>query len=179
MATSDILGLTDLKTRGGEMYDVHHGLSAPASADAPSWARGASQGWDAAARYVSRLLDRLVSYQARVTTWAVECFGERDATDLPMRSHRFLEESLELVQACGCSKAEVLQLVDYVYGRPIGERDQEVGGVMVTLAALCAAQQLDMDAAGERELARVWENMARIRAKHASKPDFSPLPGQA
>lgn len=179
MPANEALGLSDLKDRVTQMHDLHHGLTAPVGADLAWWGRGASQGWDRAVQCVAALLDRVRSYQIRVAAWAVECFGARDATDRAMRSHRFLEESLELVQACGCSKAEALQLVDYVYGRPVGERDQEAGGVMVTLAALCAAQQLDMDAAGERELARVWANMARIRAKHARTPRFSPLPGQA
>ena len=39
--------------------------------------------------------------------------------------HRFLEEALELVQACGATASEAHQLVDYVYGRPVGEPAQE------------------------------------------------------
>lgn len=98
------------------------------------------------------------------------------AGDPVERNHRFVEEALELAQACGCSASEAHQLVDYVYGRPVGEKAQEVGGVMVTLAALCLAQGLDMHEAGEIELARIWTKVEAIRAKQAAKPKHSPLP---
>ena len=116
------------------------------------------------------------SFQSRVQPWMMACFGAKISADGAERNHRFLEESLELVQACGCTASEVHQLVDYVYGRPVGEREQEVGGVMVTLAALCLAQALDMHAAGETELVRIWTKVEAIRAKQAAKPKHSPLP---
>ena len=119
------------------------------------------------------------SFQDRVQPWMMACFGAEIAADGAERNHRFLEESLELVQACGCTASEAHQLVDYVYGRPVGEREQEVGGVMVTLAALCLAQGLDMQAAGEMELARIWTKVVAIRAKQAAKPKHSPLPAAA
>lgn len=118
-------------------------------------------------------------FQARVQPWMMACFGPAIAADGAERNHRFLEESLELVQSCGCTASEAHQLVDYVYGRPVGERAQEVGGVMVTLAALCLAQGLDMHAAGETELARIWTKVEAIRAKQAAKPKHSPLPTAA
>lgn len=108
-----------------------------------------------------------------------ECFGAAIAGDKVERNHRFLEEALELVQAAGCTKDEALRLVAYVYGRPVGELGQEVGGVMVTLAALCLAQSLDMHAEGERELERIWTKIETIRAKQAAKPKGSPLPQAA
>ncbi|UYY77762.1 IS110 family transposase [Sphingomonas sp. R1] len=116
------------------------------------------------------------SFQQRVQPWLMACFGEMIAGDREERNHRFLEEALELVQACGCSASEAHQLVDYVFGRDIGEPTQEVGGVMVTLAALCLANGLDMHANGETELARIWTKVEAIRAKQAAKPKHSPLP---
>jgi len=118
------------------------------------------------------------TFQQRVKPWLVECFGEAMAFDRQGRSHRFLEEALELVQSAGCTASEAHQLVDYTFGRPIGEPSQEVGGVMVTLAALCLANGLDMHANGETELARVNEpaTLLKIRAKQKAKPQFSPLP---
>lgn len=83
------------------------------------------------------------TFQQRVEPWLLACFGEQIAADTIERNHRFLEESLELVQACGCTQSEAHQLVDYVFGRPVGEVQQEAGGVMVTLAALCRAQGID------------------------------------
>ncbi|WP_230942713.1 hypothetical protein [Burkholderia cepacia] len=118
-------------------------------------------------------------FQSRVRPWMLECFGAEIAADRAERNHRFLEEALELVQACGCTASEAHQLVDYTFGRPTGEPEQEVGGVMVTLAALCLANGLCMHTAGEVELARITvpETVAKIRAKQAAKPKHSPLPG--
>jgi hypothetical protein len=119
------------------------------------------------------------SFQQRVQPWMMACFGPEISSDTVERNHRFIEEALELVQACGCTQSEAHQLVDYVYGRPVGEKHQEVGGVMVTLAALCLAQGLDMQDAGETELARIWTKVEKIRAKQAAKPKHSPLPEHA
>lgn len=119
-----------------------------------------------------------VSFQQRVQPWLLECFGGAIAGDRKERNHRFLEEALELVQSLGCSESEAQQLVSYVYGRPVGDPPQEVGGVMVTLAALCLSHGMDMHGAGDTELARINEPAVRerIRAKQAAKPKHSPLP---
>jgi len=112
-----------------------------------------------------------MEYQVRVRDWVLRCFGPVIANDMTERGFRFLEEALELVQSSGTTKEQALALVDYVYSRPTGEQGQEVGGVMVTLAALCSAACVDMQAAGERELSRVDtpETTAKIRRKQASK----------
>jgi len=115
-------------------------------------------------------------FQQRVLPWMMACFGEAISNDLQERNHRFFEEATELVQSTGMTRSEAHQLVDYVYGRPLGEPAQEVGGVMVTLAALCLAAKMDMHAAGETELARIWTKVEQIRAKQAAKPKHSPLP---
>lgn len=111
-------------------------------------------------------------FQSRVDNWLIECFGESIARDKRIRNHRFLEESLELVQACGCTKEDALRLVDYVYGRDIGEIEQEVGGVATTLAALCIAQGVDLNLCAETELLRVKNNIEKIREKSKLKPKF-------
>lgn len=115
-------------------------------------------------------------FQVRVHDWMLACFGIKPTEDVTERNHRFVEEALELAQANGCTKSEVLQLVDYVYGRPTGQVQAEVGGVMVTLAALCTAGGISMDACGEIELRRIWKKIEQIRVKQAAKPQFSPLP---
>lgn len=115
-------------------------------------------------------------FQNRVEPWMMECFGGAISSDTVERNHRFLEESLELVQACGCTQSEAHQLVDYVFNRPVGEKLQEVGGVMVTLAALCLAHGINMHEAGDIELIRIWNKIDQIRAKQAAKPKHSPLP---
>lgn len=116
------------------------------------------------------------SFQAQVKPWMDKCFGSEISDDAVERNHRFLEESLELIQACGCSVSEAHQLVDYVFNRPTGEKPQEVGGVMVTLAALCLAQELDMHVCGDAELERIWTKVDQIRSKQVAKPKHSPLP---
>jgi hypothetical protein len=120
-----------------------------------------------------------VRFQGRVRKFLVACFGMEASLDRVERNHRFFEEATELVQACGMTREECHQLVDYVFARPIGEPTQETGGVMVTLAALCSANDMAMEACGERELARVLSRIEAIRAKQAAKPKFSPLPGAA
>ena len=117
-----------------------------------------------------------IPYQKRVDVWMLKCFGEKISADRIERNHRFLEEALELVQANGCTKEEAYRLVDYVYGRDVGEITQEVGGVMVTLAALCSASSVKMQACAEVELDRIWTKVEQIRAKQATKPKHSPLP---
>ena|ERR1035437_5629192 len=120
--------------------------------------------------------DTSIQFQRRVQDWMMECFSAEICRDRQERNHRFIEEALELVQACGCTAGEAHQLVDYVYGRGRGEINQEVGGVMVTLAALCTCNNADMANSGETELAHVWTKIEKIRAKQAGKPKHSPLP---
>lgn len=114
--------------------------------------------------------------QERTLPWLIACFGHEIAGDKKERNHRFLEEALELVQACNCSASEAHQLVDYVFNRPVGDKGQEVGGVMITLAALCLANGIEMDTEAEIELKRIWEKKETIRLKQLNKPKHSPLP---
>lgn len=119
------------------------------------------------------------NFQNRVNDWMQICFGEEISRDLTERNHRFIEEALELVQATGATQSECHQLVDYVFDRSIGEINQEIGGVMVTLAALCNVVGLDISKAGETELARIWTKVEKIREKQRNKPKHSPLPSQS
>lgn len=114
--------------------------------------------------------------QPRVKPWLLACFGEEISADKVERRHRFLEEALELFQAVDGTEDEADQLARYVFGRPKGEPHQEVGGVEITLAALCLAHDFDKHKAGEDELARIWTKVEQIRAKQAAKPKSSVLP---
>lgn len=118
------------------------------------------------------------AFQARVGGWMAQCFPPEVSEDLVERCDRFTEEALELVQAVGYSPERAHALVDYVFGRDVGDPPQEVGGVQVTLAALCNTAGLDMADAGEVELARILrpEIILKIRAKQAAKPTGSALP---
>jgi NTP pyrophosphatase (non-canonical NTP hydrolase) len=104
------------------------------------------------------------------------CFGAAIKADVQERCDRFIEEALEFVQAAGYSAERAHALVDYTFGRPLGEINQEVGGVMVTLAAMCNTLGVDIGSAAETELARVWTKIDKIRAKQAAKPTGSALP---
>ncbi len=117
------------------------------------------------------------SFQRRLFGWMIACFGKEITFDRKERNHRFLEESLETVQSLGCSRTEAHMLVDYVYNRSVGDPEQEIGGAFVTLCALSIAHGFNLEDLGERELARVWCNLEKIRAKQTTKPRNSPLPG--
>jgi len=117
-------------------------------------------------------------YQKRAGDWASACFGKAAAIDHFHRRSRFIEEAIELHQAAGGTADEIIQLVTHVYNKPTGDPHQEVGGTMVTLATLCNALGVDLLHAGEDELARVWEEFPRIRAKQAAAKEGSPLPGK-
>lgn len=123
------------------------------------------------------IASRRAGFQAEVGDWMMVCFGTEIADDLLERGDRFIEEALELAQTVpGFTAERAHALVDYVFGRPIGERGQEVGGVMVTLAALCNTFGLSITGEADRELARIWTKVDVIRAKQAAKPTGSALP---
>jgi Lar family restriction alleviation protein len=120
--------------------------------------------------------DERAEFQARVDKWMDACFNAAIKADVQERCDRFIEEALEFVQAAGYSAERAHALVDYTFGRPQGEINQEVGGVMVTLAAMCNTLGIDIDVCAETELARVWTKIDTIRAKQAAKPTGSALP---
>lgn len=117
------------------------------------------------------------SFQNRVKTWLVACFGENFTDDDQERDARFLEEALELFQARGRSFDEVIELAKYVFSRPAGDVEQELGGCMTTLAALSLTAGQDMHEAGEKELQRIWGKVDAIREKQRQKPKSTVLPG--
>jgi len=108
--------------------------------------------------------------QVRVDRWVRICLGDAMRNSIRERCFRFLEESLELVQACGLPKDSVLKLVDYVYARPVGDPPQEVGGVSITLFALCNTVAIDQEAETEHELDRCWKQCDQIHDKAHAKP---------
>ncbi|KAA9369581.1 hypothetical protein [Ochrobactrum quorumnocens] len=118
----------------------------------------------------------LPSYQKRVQDWIEACFPADTARNSRERSHRFLEEALELCQSLDVSRNEVYALVDYVYSRPKGDAHLEAGAALLTLAALSNAKGIDLATAGESELARNWDRIDLIRAKFQTKPKGSALP---
>lgn len=118
----------------------------------------------------------VTEFQQRVRPWMLTCFGAEISGDRLERGDRLLEEVFELLQSGNYPPERVAALVDYVWSRPAGEPAQEVGGVMVTLAAYCLAHGLNMHQAGETELARIWTKVEAIREKQKAKPTGTALP---
>lgn len=115
------------------------------------------------------LVDR-DSRQAQVIRWCARTFGEAVAVDKRERAERFLEEALELAQACGVDVARVSSISRHVYSKPVGEIDQEIGGVGVTLLALAENYGISADMAERNELTRVLrKDPAHFRARQDAK----------
>lgn len=121
-------------------------------------------------------VDSFDRFQEEVATWVETCFGAESAADTVIRTHRFIEEAVELAQAMRVPKDEVLQIVDYVYSRPIGDVHQEVGGTITTLTALCNSVKLPLRWAAVTELIRDWDKIDLIRQKSKTKPSFRSAP---
>jgi hypothetical protein len=115
-------------------------------------------------------MSNIETFQERAASWVKSCFGDEVADSLLERNFRFLEEALELVQAGGFSKYQALALVDYVFNRPIGEPTQEIGGAMITLAALSRIHETSMWVCGEEDLANATIKSDKIRVKWGTKP---------
>jgi hypothetical protein len=118
-----------------------------------------------------------ITFQSRVYEWVRDAFGFESAFDKKIRTHRFVEEAIELAQATDCPKEEVLRIVEYVYGRPKGDVFQEIGGVLITLNALAAATRQETHWSGEAELERIRHILGHspdfFRNRSANKPDFT------
>lgn len=90
--------------------------------------------------------------QRRVIEWVHAAFG---VDSVKQRAIRFLEEAVELYQACGADRIMAHGLINYVFDRKPGELGQEIGGCGVTLLALAATAGLSADGEEQRELERV------------------------
>lgn len=110
------------------------------------------------------------NFQDNVTQWLGKVFSQEVLDNSNERNFRFLEEAVELVQSANMSKEDVLRIVDYVYDRPVGEIPQEIGGVMVSLIALCNRHGRNLHDDAMTEINRCWQNIEKIRSKQAAKP---------
>lgn len=119
--------------------------------------------------------------------WAERCFGRSHVFHMPLRTLRTVEEAIELCQAFGVPKEKVIQAVETVYSRPAGEAEQEIGGVLLTVAILCESMGVEADALLERELTRVLAKSPKHFAeRNQEKLDLglsagyqpAPTPGQ-
>jgi|SRR6185295_6379885 len=93
--------------------------------------------------------------QLLIAAWAKASFGEAEATSIPQRGVRLLEEAVELYQACGGDEAMAHKLVTYVFGRDKGTVGQELGGVAVCALLVAEAAGLSADEEEAREIFRI------------------------
>ena len=108
--------------------------------------------------------------QAMTVEWARAAFGQDEATSVPQRGLRLLEEAIEAFQACGGDEAMAHKLVSFVFARPPGTVGQELGGVAVTVLLLAAAAGLSADEEECREVHRVLSKpLGEFTARNANK----------
>lgn len=122
---------------------------------------------------------KMPKFQNKVALWVTQAFGNQGPADIPERRNRFLEEALELHQACYGTQEEAHALIEYVYNRERGAQGEEIGDVLITVAALANMLGYNMGACAHSKLDSAWANIDSIRAKHLSKPRNSPLPGSS
>lgn len=108
----------------------------------------------------------------RELQWAIEAFGEQEATSIVQRGVRHAEEGLETAQACGVDAGMIHKLVDHVWSKPKGELFKEIGGSRLTLRVLAQAAGLDADEAERVEFARVLTKpLEHFRQRNQAKND--------
>lgn len=117
--------------------------------------------------------------QAVIELWVRSRFGDKVFEDREERGLRVFEEAAELLQSIGSSKGSgdlrerAHALVDRVFDRPIGEVNQEIGGLGVTLLALCARVGVRLDSLVDTEIARIHEaDSEQFRRKQTDKADL-------
>lgn len=107
--------------------------------------------------------------QSEILAWAVDTFGSI-ALHPRERALRFLEEALELCQACGLDREVIPLMVDRVYANPPGSLDREVAQAQMTLSALSESQGVESMIEMADEFARISKIPRNIwRDRHAAK----------
>lgn len=90
--------------------------------------------------------------------------------DPQIRAYRALEEMLELCQVLGITSEKCEELVKYVYGRPVGELTQEMGGVAFTTTALFSSLGHNFIHEGFAAVDEAYGRIDKIREKSKTKP---------
>lgn len=93
--------------------------------------------------------------QKIVVGWGHMCFGMTAMSSVLQRGIRFFEEACEATQAAGVTREMAHKQVDYVWDRPVGELEQEIGGCEIGILCLADAAGLDADLCGQMEVSRV------------------------
>ena len=93
--------------------------------------------------------------QAAVAAWVAAAFVINQVNDVHQTAVRLLEEAIELYQAAGGHPDMAMDLVDYIFHRPVGELKRELGGLGITLLAMAEAAGVSADECEKAEFARV------------------------
>ena len=98
--------------------------------------------------------------------WGAEILHEKRE-----RALRFLEEALELVQATGLYKDDVIRQMHYTYDRPVGKVEEELGQTQFTFFALAACHDIDSYEAFQEvyRIACTPERIEKVKAKNILK----------
>ncbi len=111
--------------------------------------------------------------QDAMLSWARETFGNIEGCDpvsLEERARRFLEEALELVQACGLDDEMATRVKDRVYSREPGDVRKEIGQSSMTLSILAEVLGESVAQCEVDEFDRVQsKSKAHVEARHRAK----------
>lgn len=99
---------------------------------------------------------------APIREWATSVIGLNLWTCAEERALRIVEEAIELAQACGVPQRYIQRLVERVYQRPAAHPDEEIGGLLVTVMAFCASQNLNPDYHLFNEVIRIIEKKDEV-----------------
>ena len=111
--------------------------------------------------------------QIAVAEWCAQAFGVDQATSLPQRGLRLLEEATEAAQASGVSVVLARRVIEHVYEKQSGDLAQEIGGVGVTVLALATAAGESANVCEVKECLRIFNKpiehfRERNKAKNAA-----------
>jgi hypothetical protein len=106
----------------------------------------------------------------RIAGWVRSRLGEKALMDRQERAARLVEEAIELAQAEGVPEIRIVNVARRVYDRPVGEVEQEIGGIGVCLLAYCHASGFNFVTLTDREVTRIEKVPVEVsRAKHNAK----------
>lgn len=110
-------------------------------------------------------------FQGDVRDWVIRTFGFELYQDKRERAERVAEEAVEVVQAAGLSRERMHQIVDWVYNKPPGDLQREIGGMLLPLSALASAHKIELEQAVSSEFAFASTNSLRIARKNRIKKE--------
>jgi hypothetical protein len=94
--------------------------------------------------------------QAVVEQWVRTTFGDKMFESKEERAARVFEEAAELYQVFGPgNRAKAHKIVDMVFDKKAGKLHNEIGGVLVTMLALCGNEGLRLDEMANKEITRI------------------------